>query len=109
MKEQFETLQSLTNFSSSFNSCSGYSELNSVLNKFTQLLNYFNSYSDDYKRATTVYYNDISSIRENIQHSLYASSQDEKVKAFEIAGKELRSNIRALAALVKPQEEMAVA
>ena len=109
MKEQFETLKSLTNFYPNFNSCSGYSELNSVLNKFTQLLNYFNSYNDDYKRATTVYYNDISSIRENIQHSLYAASQDEKVKAFENAGKELRSNIRALAALVKPREEMAMA
>ncbi len=109
MKEQLETLNSLTNFSPSFNSCSGYSELNRVLNKFTQLLNYFNSYSDDYKAATTVYYNDISSIRDNIQRSLYATSPEEKVKAFENAGKELRSNILALAALVKPQQEMAMA
>ena len=109
MTEQIETLNTLASFSPRFNSCSAYSELDAILSKFTQVLNFFNSYSEDYKRATTLYYSDISSIRDNIQYSLYAPSQEEKIKAFESAGNELRANILALATLVKPHEEMAVA
>jgi two-component SAPR family response regulator len=109
MKEHFNHLLSLINSLPEFDSSRSYSQLNSILSEYTKTLNAVNSYNDNYKRDTNVYYNDISEIRDNIQTSLSASSPIQKNIAFNDARKALKSNIEALATLVKPQEEFAEA
>ena len=104
MKEQVDNLTQLIESLPTFSLTSGYSELNSILYKFTGILNYFNSYNEDYRRATNVYYADLSTIRQDIQESLYAKSYNDKVSAFEAAKKDLRSNMLALIMLAKPAQ-----
>lgn len=87
-----------------FNSCHGYSQLNSILNNYIKALNEVNNYSEDYKRSTNIYFTDISNIRENIQLSLESTSEVEKKVAFENAKRELMSGIQALASLVRNHE-----
>ena len=106
MKEHYESLVSMLGYPPSFNLCSGYSALNSMLNKYLNVLNYFNSYNDDYKGATTLYYMDISNIRDHIQQSAYATSPEEKAAAFRKARKELTANIQALATLIQIHETL---
>ncbi|MEJ7683269.1 MAG: hypothetical protein WKG06_36505 [Segetibacter sp.] len=90
----------------SINSSRSLSELNGILDKYTKILDFVNSYNENYKRATSVYYTDINTIRDNIQESLYAESQKGKNTAFENARNELKKDIQALAILIKPQEEL---
>lgn len=101
MVEQSQYLLQLKQSLPSYNSSSSCSELNTILSKYTKILDYCNSYNEDYKRATTVFYADISSIRDNIQQSLYATSQEEKSKAYELAKVELQRDIDALAILIQ--------
>jgi hypothetical protein len=109
MKQHFNHLLSLINSLPDFDTTRSYSQLNSILSEYTKTLDAVNSYNDIYKRDTNVYYNDISEIRDNIQRSLSASSPNQKNIAFNEARKALKSNIEALATLVKPQEEFAEA
>jgi hypothetical protein len=105
MKEHFPFLLSSAEALPTYESCSSYSQINAILSQYISVLNFANSYSDDYKRATNIYYTDISNIRDNIQRSLYATSYDEKKMAFEDAKNELKADIKALAILCKAQEE----
>lgn len=106
MKEQSQELNNLSHSLPSYNSGSSCSQLNSILSKYTSILDYFNSYNEYYRRATTLFYTDISTIRDNIQQSLYATSLFEKNKAFEKARNILKRDIDALASLIKPQENV---
>ncbi len=105
MKEHFQTLMSLRQNPLHFNSCNGYGEINRVLNQYTHVLNCLSTYNDHYKTVTKWYYQDITSIRDNLQRSVDATDQSEKVHAFECAGNDLRANIDALTYLVKPRQE----
>lgn len=107
MKEQLQHLNNLIDCLPSIHSSKSFSELSRILDKYKKILDYVNSYNEDYKRATSVYYTDINTIRDNIQVSLYAETQSEKKEAFENAGNELKKNIQALAILIKPEEELA--
>ena len=102
MIDHFENLVSLQNYKPRFNSCSSYSEFNAVLNRYTSALTFFNGYNDHYKTTTKVYFNDISSIRDNLQRSVDATDPREKASSFEIAGKELIADIQSLICLLKP-------
>jgi hypothetical protein len=109
MKEHFNHLLSLVDSLPNFDSTRSYSELNIILREYTKTLDWVNSYNEICKRNTNVYYTDISEIRDNIQRSLSASSNNHKYIAFDEARKALKSNIEALATLIKPQEEFAEA
>lgn len=87
------------------NTCRSSSELNVILHKYLKILDGINSYSDAYKSATSIYYSDITSIRDHFQHLLLADSTQEKDKAFEAARQELESDLNALAILIKTEEE----
>lgn len=89
------------------NSYRSSSELNSILNKYVRILDYVNSYNPEYKSATRVFYDDITTIRDNIHQLLIADSLQEKDKAFESARNELKTDLQALAILIKPSEELA--
>ncbi len=89
------------------NSYRSSSELTGILNKYIRILDYVNSYNPEYKSATRVYYSDITTIRDNIQNLSYASSQQEKDKAFERVKKGLKTDLLALATLIQPKEEFA--
>jgi len=102
MVDHLQTLVSLQDSKPGFNSCSGYSELNSVLSRYTNALNFFNGYNDDYKKSTKVFYNDLSSIRDNIQRSINASDPTEKQRSFYNASNELMEDINSLICLVSP-------
>ncbi len=106
MKEQLQHLNDLLECLPSINCSRSFSELSSILDKYTRILDFVNSYYDNYKRATSLYYTDINTIRDNIQVSLYAESQREKHLAFENAGNKLKKNIQALTILIKPEEEL---
>ncbi|WP_018613926.1 hypothetical protein [Segetibacter koreensis] len=107
MKEQLQHLHNLLETLTSSTSSKSFSELNRILEKYTKILDFVNSYNDSYKRATSVYYTDINSIRDNIQESLYAEAQKAKDTAFENARNELQRDIQALAILIRPEEELA--
>ncbi len=79
----------------------GYSQLNNVLSRYTAILDYFNSYNDDLRIATSVYYSDITDIRDNIQISLYSRDNGEKDAAFHVAKRKLETDIQSLVTLVK--------
>lgn len=106
MKEQLQHLNDLLESLPSIHSCRCFSELSGILNKYTRILDFVNSYNENYKRATSVYYTDINTIRDNIQTSLYGDSQREKSMSFENARNDLKKDIQALAILIKPQEEL---
>ena len=84
------------------------SELHTILIKYLKILDQVNGSSEAYKSATRVYYADITNIRDNIQQLLVADTHDDKNLAFEKAKKELQADLRALARLIKQQEEPAV-
>ena len=105
MQEQFRSLINLLDYIPSYNSSICYSQFDNILAKYIYILNYINSYNEDYKRSTNVYYSDISDIRDNIQRALYDNSSDTKIAAFERASNELKTDILALANLIKPREE----
>ena len=84
------------------------SELNRILNTYLKILDYVNSYNEVYKSATRIYYSDITNIRDNMQQLVIAESAQEKDKAFESAKNELKTDLHALALLIKPQEEPVV-
>lgn len=62
----------------SINSNGRFSDLNGIFDKYTKILDFMNSYNENYKRATSVYYTDINTIGDNIHVSLYAETQGEK-------------------------------
>ena len=109
MKEQFQKLVSLIECLPGYNSSRAYSELNSILNTYNSVLNDISNYGDEYKRTANLHFPDVSNIRENIQLSLEDMPEEQKVKAFEKARQELKSNIEALATLLKPKENVALA
>ncbi|MCW3106971.1 MAG: hypothetical protein JWQ09_1477 [Segetibacter sp.] len=105
--EQSYQLTSLITSLPCENSYRSSSELNGILNKYLRILDYVNSYNQEYKSATRVFYADITTIRDNIHQLLIADSPQEKDKAFENAKNELKTDLHALAILIKPQEELA--
>lgn len=107
MKEQLQYLDRLLESLPSSSSCRGFSDLNGILSNYNKILDIVNAYDDDYKRATTVYYKAIATIRDNIEQALYAASQREKINAFECARQKLKTDIVALTILVRPREELA--
>lgn len=107
MNEQFEKLVSLIECLPALNSARAYSELNSILSTYSSVLNDVSNYSDEYKRTASLHFPELSTIRENIQLSLEDTSKEEKAQAFERARNELKTNIHALASLIKPREEFA--
>ena len=108
MKAQLQHLNVLTETLPSSTSSRGFSDLNVILSKYTKILNIVNSYNENYKRATSLYYNDISFIRDNIELSVNATRQEEKAVTFESARDKLRKEIEALTILIKPQEDLVV-
>jgi len=106
MKEQLHHLNHLLECITSSHSSKSFSELHTILEKYTKILGFVNSYNEAFKRATSVYYTDINSIRDQIQEALYAESQKEKDEAFEKARTELQNDIQALAILIKPESEL---
>jgi hypothetical protein len=106
MKEQLYYLDKLLEQLTLSDWSKSFSELNRVLEKYTKILDFVNGYSDTYRIATSVYYTDINSIRDNIQRSLYAKSQQEKDLAFKNARNELKKDIQALLTLIKPAPEL---
>ena len=106
MKEQLQHLNCLLECLTSPNRSKSFSQLHSILEKYTKILDFVNAYNDTYKRTTSVYYTDINSIRDNIQEALYADSPHEKDIAFENARNELKRDIEALAILIIPEEEL---
>jgi len=106
MRQQFEHLTSLIASLPNLDSSHSYSELNTILSEYTKTLNYINSYNENYKRATNVYYNDISSIRDHIQMSVLATTPNQKSVAFKDARNELKLNMEALATLIKTEDEL---
>lgn len=106
MNDQLQHLNWLLDRLPSSTSCRGISGLTVILNKYKKILDFVNSYNDDYKRATSLYYNDINSVIVNMELSAYAESPEEKTEAFESAKNELRKDIQALSILIRPQEEL---
>jgi len=106
MKEQLQYLNGLLECLTSSNSSKSFSELNGALESYTKILDFVNSYNEVYKRATSVYYTDINSIRDSIQVSLYAETQEKKDIAFDNARNDLKKDIQALGILIKPEEEL---
>src|SRR4051812_1829130 len=109
MREHYDHLNNLLGALPCSNSYRASSDLNSILTKYKKVLDYVNSYNDDYKSVTTVYYYDITDIHDNIEDSLNASTSAEKYRAFEKAKALLQSDITALATLIHPVNEYAVA
>lgn len=108
MKEQYEILTQLLNNFPEIDSYKSCSQLTTILGRYTRILDFVNSYNPDYKMTTGIYYNDITSIRDNIDQSVNSASSKEKSAALESAKKQLRSNIKALALLIEPQVETVV-
>ncbi len=106
MKDQLQHLDHLLDCLPSSTSCRGVSDLNYILEKYKRILDFVNSYDDNYKRATSLYYNDINTIRDSIELSAYAETQNEKIMAFESARDELKKDIEALSILIMPQVEL---
>ncbi len=106
MQEQLQHLNILLDGLPSSTSCRGFSDLNVILSKYTKILNFVNSYNENYKRATSLYYNDISCIRDNIELSVNAARQEEKEVTYESARDKLKKEIEALSILIKPQKEL---
>jgi len=107
MKDQLQHLNNQLDSIPSANFCRGFSELNRILENYTKILDSANSFNDDYKRATIVYYPDINVIRDNIQESLYAETQQKKCAAFDKARTELKKDIQALTILMMTETELA--
>lgn len=108
INDQCSQLNNLVNALPAKNSYRSSSELNVILNKYLKILDYVNSYNENYRSATRIYYSDITNIRDNIEQLLIAESPQEKDKAFESAKNELKADLHALAILIKPHEEQAV-
>lgn len=106
MQEQLQHLNILLDTLPSSTSCRGFSDLNIILSKYTKILNFVNSYNENYKRATSLYYNDISFIRDNIELSVNEARQEEKEVTYESARDKLKKEIEALSILIKPQQEL---
>lgn len=106
MQEQLQDLNILLDSLPSSTSCRGFSDLNVILSKYTKILNFVNSYNENYKRATSLYYNDINFIRDNIELSVNAARQEEKEVTYESARDKLKKEIEALSILIKPQQEL---
>lgn len=106
MKEQLQDLNEFLEYLPSSTSSRGISDLMVILIKYTKILDFVNSYNDDYKRATSPYYNDINFIKDDIEVSLYAKFQQDKTVAFENARDKLKKDILALSILIKPHEEL---
>lgn len=106
MKEQLQHLNTLLECLPSSTSCRGFSDLNVILSKYTKILNFVNSYDDNYKRTTSLYYSDISFIRDNIVISVNATEEKEKSMRYENAKEKLKKGIEALSILIRPQEEL---
>ena len=106
MKEQHQQLIGLVELLPANNSARSCSQLNTILTKYNNILDYINGYNAELKRATSVYYTDIASIRDNIQQSAYSTSQREKDEAYEKAMNELKTDIQALAMLIQPEDEL---
>lgn len=106
MQQQYRYLLDLLDQLPQQISARSSSDLNLVLKKFVEVLDYINGSSDTLKRATSVYYNDISSIRDNLQQSLFATDAAEKDVAFMHAKEALKNNIEALLTLIQPEETL---
>jgi len=106
MKEQLLHLDNLLECVTSYTSSKSFSELNRILEKYTKILDYVNAFDESYKRASSVYYNGINLIRDNIQISLYADADNIKETAFEDARNQLKKDIQALATLIRPEQEL---
>ncbi len=105
MKFESGSLNELAEKVPAFNSSSCYSELDSVLAKYINILNSVSNTNTELKRQTNLYYNDISEIRNELQVSLYSNKHTKKVAAFENAANNLKTNILALAFLIEPKFE----
>jgi hypothetical protein len=105
MNEQYQKLVSLIECLPGYNSSRAYSEFNSILTTYSAVLNDVSSCGEEYKRTANLHYPNVSSIRETIQLSLEDMPEEQKLAAFEKAKGELKSNITALASLLKPKEE----
>ena len=106
MKQQLQDLDSLLQYLPSSTSCRGISDLNFVLSKYTKILDFVSCCSENYRRATSLYYSGLNYIKDNIDISVYAEPGKEKNSAFESARDKLKKDIEALSMLVKPQEEL---
>ena len=106
MNNQLHHLDLLLQCLPSSNSCRGFSDLNGVLSKYTKILDCVNAYDARYKQATTIYYKGIALIRDNIEVALYSTSQKEKLTAYECARNKLKTDIDALATLIRPHEQL---
>ncbi len=106
MKEQLQHLNGLLESLPPATSCRGVSDLNAILSKYTKILDFINSYNENYKRATSLYYGDINDIRDDIELSVYAETPKEKNLTFESARGKLKKDIEALSVLIRPQQEL---
>lgn len=109
MQEKILQLQLLLESLPGSNSARTVSSLDNVLAKYLTLLNYVNGYNDDLKMATSLFYNDISGIRDNIQLCIFSTQPGEKNTAFEAARTHLQRNIEALATLIQARQQETIA
>lgn len=108
LQDRCEELHTLLKALPDKNTYKSSSELNVILQKYLKILDEVNCYNAAYKSATSIFYSDIASIRDNFQNLLLADSSHEKDKAFEMAKHELESDLHALALLITTEEEVAL-
>jgi hypothetical protein len=105
MREYYDKLIALIEGLPNYNSNYGGHELSGILSQYKSILDAVNQTNEDYKRNTNLYYTEISGIELGISQSHYAKSQKRKDEAFSDARNGLKSDIEALANLIKFKEK----
>lgn len=105
MREYYDKLIALIENLPHYNSDYARHELPGILSQYKSILDVVNQTNEDYKRNTNLYYTEIWSIEFSISQSQDAKSQKRRDGAFSVARNGLKSDIEALAHLIKFNEE----
>lgn len=105
MREYYDKLIALVDNLPHYNSNYAGHELSGILSQYKSILDAVNQTNEDYKRNTKLYYTEIWGIEVSISQSSDAKSQKRKNEGFSDARNGLKSDIEALAHLIKSIEK----
>jgi hypothetical protein len=105
MTQNYDKLMVLLYSLPEYNTLTTRDKLSDQISDYKSILDIVNKTDDEYNRNTNIFYSGINTIERNLYYAKQAGTSLEKDRAFMNAVKALRSNIKALSAVLKPHDD----